>query len=144
MTRSLRALAGLVAAASALVWMQASAPAAGPPVLTTPVQATKIDLDPGRLYSSPALAVDPKNPLRMVGGWADLRTRRCGLVRSVDGGSTWVRPDASPNTASFPFCSQSQGGVIQAPTAFGGDGMLYMALNLDPPIFAGEVARPSA
>jgi hypothetical protein len=129
MTRSLRALSGVAVAATAVVLLGAPAPAAGPPVLTTPVQATKIDLDPGRLYSSPAMAVDPRNPLRMVGGWADLRTRRCGLVRSVDGGSTWVRPDASPNTASYPFCSQSQGGVIQAPTAFGGNGMLYMALN---------------
>jgi hypothetical protein len=105
------------------------ASAAGPPALTRPIQATKVDLDPGRLYSSPAMAVDPKNPLHIVGGWADLRTRRCGLVRSTDGGSTWVRPDASPDTSTFPFCSQSQGGVIQAPVAFGGDGMLYMALN---------------
>lgn len=109
--------------------LQVQAQAAGPPTLTKPVQATKVDLDPGRLYSSPAMAVDPKNPLRIVGGWADLRTRRCGIVRSVDGGQTWVRPDASPNTATFPFCSQSQGGVIQAPIAFGGHGMLYMALN---------------
>jgi hypothetical protein len=109
--------------------MQAEAPAAGPPALTKPVQATKVDLDPGRLYSSPAMAVDPKNQLRIVGGWADLRTRRCGIIRSTDGGRTWVRPDSSPNTATFPFCSQSQGGVIQAPIAFGGDGMLYMALN---------------
>lgn len=66
-----------------------------------------------------------------MGGFADLRTRRCGLVRSLDGGQSWTRPDASPDTSSFPFCSQSQGGVIQAPVAFGGSGggMLYMALN---------------
>ncbi len=128
MTRSRRVLAALVTGGAVLV-MQAEAPAAGPPSLTRPVQATKVDLDPGRLYSSPAMAVDPKNPLRIVGGWADLRTRRCGIVRSTDGGQTWVRPDAAPNTATFPFCSQSQGGVIQTPLAFGGDGMLYMALN---------------
>jgi hypothetical protein len=113
----------------ALLAMPAAAPAAGPPTLTRPVQATKLDLDPGRLYASPAMAVDPKNPLRIVGGWADLRTRRCGIVRSTDGGQTWVRPDAAPDTATFPFCSQSQGGVIQTPIAFGGNGMLYMALN---------------
>jgi hypothetical protein len=129
MRRSFWLTAALAGAALAVGLLPAAAPAAGPPTLTKPVQATKIDLDPGRLYSSPAMAVDPKNPLRIVGGWADLRTRRCGLVRSVDGGQTWVRPDASPDTASFPFCSQSQGGVIQAPVAFGGDGMLYMALN---------------
>lgn len=128
MRRSRRAAASLVAGAGVLI-LQVQAQAAGPPTLTRPVQATKVDLDPGRLYSSPAMVVDPKNPLRIVGGWADLRTRRCGVVRSVDGGQTWVRPDASPNTATFPFCSQSQGGVIQTPMAFGGDGMLYMALN---------------
>ena len=129
MTRSLRALAGLAAAATAVLLMQGVAPAAGPPALTKPVQATKVDVDPGRLYSSPSLAVDPKNPLHVIGGWADLRTRRCGIIRSLDGGVTWVRPDASPDTATFPFCSQSQGGVVQAPVAFGGGGMIYMALN---------------
>ena len=127
--RRSQALIGTFVAGAAVLLSQGPAPAAGPPTLTRPVQATKVDIDPGRLYSSPAMAVDPKDPLRIVGGWADLRTRRCGLIRSTDGGQTWVRPDASPNTSSFPFCSQSQGGVIQAPVAFGGDGMLYMALN---------------
>ena len=128
MRKSFRALTAAGASGLALL-LQAPAPAAGPPALTKPVHASKFDVDPGRLYSSPALAVDPRNPLRIVAGYADLRTRRCGLVRSVDGGSTWTRPDASPATASFPFCSQSQGGVIQAPVAFGGGGMIYMALN---------------
>ncbi|MDQ2826144.1 MAG: exo-alpha-sialidase [Actinomycetota bacterium] len=129
MKRSFRPWAVLAAGVMGVVLFPVAAPAAGPPALIKPVQATKVDLDPGRLYSSPALAVDPTNPLRIVGGYADLRTRRCGVVRSVDGGQTWVRPDASPDTADFPFCSQSQGGVIQAPVAFGGGGMLYMALN---------------
>jgi hypothetical protein len=119
----------LMGAAAVLLLVQGSALASGPPVLTAPVQATKVDVDPGRLYSSPAFAIDPKNPMRIIGGWADLRTRRCGVIRSVDGGSTWVRPDVSPDTGSFPFCSQSQGGVVQAPVAFGGGGMIYMALN---------------
>jgi hypothetical protein len=105
------------------------APAAGPPTLTAPVHSTSTDVDPGRMYSSPALAVDPEDPLRMVAAFADLRTRRCGIVRSTDGGRRWVRPDGGPGTPSFPFCSQSQGGVIQAPVAFGGDGMLYMGLG---------------
>ena len=129
MRSSVRTMAAGVCAAVVVLLAPAAAPAAGPPTLTKPVQATKVDVDPGRLYSSPAMVVDPKNPLHIVGGWADLRTRRCGIVRSLDGGVTWVRPDASPDTATFPFCSQSQGGVIQAPVAFGGGGMLYMALN---------------
>ncbi len=129
MRKSFAGMGGLAGAALVLALAPGAATAAGPPTLTRPVQATKVDVDPGRLYSSPALAVDPTNPLRIVGGWADLRTRRCGLVRSFDGGETWSRPDAAPDTPSFPFCSQSQGGVIQAPVAFGGNGMLYMALN---------------
>ena len=61
--------------------------AQGAPIgLTKPVHATKVDLDPGRLYSSPAFAVDPKNPLRVVAGVAELRSRRCSVLRSVDGG----------------------------------------------------------
>lgn len=124
-----RAVAIAAVGALGLLLTPAAAPAAGPPVLTRPVQPTKVDLDPGRLYSSPALAVDPRNPLIVVGGFADLRSRRCGLVRSLDGGQTWTRPDASPDTSVFPFCSQSQGGVIQAPVAFGGGKTLYMALN---------------
>ena len=98
-------------------------------VPTRAVHATKADLAPGRLYSSPALAVDPKNPLRIVGGFADLRTRRCGLMRSVDGGRHMGAARGVPGLPTYPFCSQSQGGVIQAPVAFGGNGMLYMALE---------------
>lgn len=109
--------------------LSAPAQAAEPTGLTEPVRATHADLSPTRMYSSPALAVDPENPLRVVAGFADLLTRRCGVLRSVDGGATWTQPDASPNTADYPFCSQSQGGVIQAPVAFGGGGMLYMALG---------------
>jgi len=128
MRRSQSGLAALITGLGVLA-LQGSAPAAGPPSLTTPVQATKVDVDPSRMYSSPALAIDPSNPERIVAGYADLRTRRCGIVRSVDGGRTWVRPDAGPGTPTYPFCSQSQGGVIQAPVAFGGGGMLYMGLG---------------
>ena len=96
---------------------------------TTPVHATKADLAPGRMYSSPAFAVDPNNPMRIVAGVADLNSRRCHLLRSTDGASTWSLMESSPSPASFPFCAQSQGGVIQAPVAFGRNGDLYMALG---------------
>ena len=118
-----------MAAGLVLLLAHGPAPAAGPPTLTKPVHSTFADLDPGRMYSAPALAVDPDNPMRIVAGFADLRTRRCGVVRSLDGGRTWVRPEGAPGPATYPFCSQSQGGVIQAPIAFGGDGMLYMGLG---------------
>ncbi|MDQ3896898.1 MAG: glycoside hydrolase, partial [Actinomycetota bacterium] len=129
MRRSRSVATALGAGGLLALLMPGPAPAAGPPQLTKPVHSTVADVDPGRMYSSPALAVDPKNPLRIVAGFADLRTRRCGIVRSLDGGRSWTRPDASPDPATYPFCSQSQGGVIQTPIAFGGDGMLYMGLG---------------
>lgn len=129
MGRSFGAVVALAAGALAIAVVPGPAPAEGPTALTKPVQATAQDVSPGRLYASPAMAVDPDNPLRVVAGVADLRSRRCGLLRSLDGGKTWNRPEESPNTASYPFCSQSQGGVVQAPVAFGGGGMIYMALN---------------
>ena len=97
--------------------------------LTKPVHASKGNVDPGRLYSSPAFAVDPDDSMRVVAGFADLRTRRCGLMRSLDGGSSWTLLDSSPALASYPFCAQGQGGVIQAPVQFGRNGTLYMALG---------------
>jgi len=119
----------LAAAACALVAQGAAFGAEAPIGVTRPVQATKANLDPSRLSSSPAFAVDPKDPMRVVAGYADLRTRRCGLLRSVDGGNSWTSLESSPALASYPFCSQGQGGVIQAPVAFGRNGTLYMALG---------------
>jgi len=122
-------MSGLAIGGLGMVLIQAPAPAQGPLALTMPTQASKGNEDPGRLYSSPALRVDPTNPLRVIAGFADLRTRQCGLLRSLDGGNTWTRSGASPGTVSYPFCAQAQGGVIQAPVAFGGGGMIYMALG---------------
>lgn len=128
MKRSRTALAAIAVGLGVLA-LQGPVTAAGPPTLTQPVRGTTVDLDPGRMYSSPALAIDPDEPLRMIAGFADLRTRRCGILRTSDGGRTWFRPEGSPGPASYPFCSQSQGGVIQAPVAFGGGGMIYMGLG---------------
>ncbi len=115
-------------AGAGVLLAQASAGAAGGPIgLTKPVQATKTNQDPGRMYSTPTFAVDPDNSLRIVAAAADLRSRKCDVMRSVDGGASWTMLEASPALASYPFCSQSQGGVIQAPMAFGRNGTLYMA-----------------
>lgn len=119
----------IAAAACGLLAQNAAFGADEPIGLTRPVHATSADLDPGRLYSSPAFAVDPEDSMRVVAGFADLRTRRCGLMRSTDGGSTWSLLESSPAMPSYPFCSQSQGGVVQAPVAFGRNGTLYMALG---------------
>lgn len=129
MRRSFAVRVGLAAAACGLLAQGAAFGAEEPIGLTRPVHASKGNVDPGRLYSSPAFAVDPDDSMRVVAGFADLRTRRCGLMRSLDGGSSWTLLDSSPALASYPFCSQGQGGVIQAPVAFGRNGTLYMALG---------------
>lgn len=116
-------------AGSFMLVAQAAAAAAGAPSLTKPVQVTKEDLNPGRTYSSPNLAVDPTNSQVIVGGFAELRTRRCGLIRSTDGGQTWRRLDPSPNPSSYPSCNSNPRGTFQAQVAFGRDGALYYATN---------------
>lgn len=97
--------------------------------ITQSVHASKDNLDPARLYSSPSLAIHPDDPLVVVAGFADLRTRQCGILRSGDGGSTWQMVDSTPSPDDYPYCAQAQGGVIQAPVAFGQSGTLYMALG---------------
>jgi hypothetical protein len=111
-----------------LLLAQGTAVGQGAPIgLTKPVQATKTNVDPGRMYSTPTFAVDPDDSMRVIAAAADLRSRRCHVMRSVDGGASWTLLEASPALPSYPFCSQSQGGVIQAPMAFGRNGTLYMA-----------------
>ena len=96
-----------------LLVAQGASQAAGPIGLTTPVNATKNDLNPGRLYSPPTFAVDPGNNMRVLAAVTDHRSRRCTVLRSLDGGESWNMLEASPALASFPFCSHGQGGVIQ-------------------------------
>ena len=129
MSRETRRLA-VLAAGLALLAAGGAASAATAPTLTTPVQVTKEDLNPGRTYSSPNFAVDPANSQIIVGAFAELRTRRCNLIRSTDGGDTWkLLSSASPSPASYPNCNSNPRGTFQAQPAFGRDGALYMALD---------------
>jgi hypothetical protein len=98
----------------------------GPP--TTPVQATKGDEDPLRTYSGPFMAVDPSNSDNVVASFADFRSRRCGLLRSTDGGQTWRKLDAAPAPQSYPSCISNNSNVFQGPLAFGRNSTLYYAL----------------
>jgi hypothetical protein len=107
---------------------EASAMAADPIRVTSPVQATKFDTTPSRQYGTPDIAVDPENPLNVVATLPELPTKRCGLMRSTDGGVTWARLDASPSPASYPFClMQGNSNVTQGLLAFGRDHTLYYA-----------------
>ncbi|HET7722378.1 MAG TPA: sialidase family protein [Acidimicrobiales bacterium] len=122
----------LAVVAVGLTVLAGSAASAATPTLTTPIHITKDDLNPGRTYSSPNFAVDPSNPEVIVGAFAELRTRRCGLIRTTNGGETWTVLDpaqSSPSPSSYPNCNSNPRGTFQAQPAFGRDGNLYMALN---------------
>ena len=127
MSRRTRRLA--VVAVGLTVLAGGAANAANPPVQTKPVHVTKDDLNPSRTYSAPNLLAHPSNPNIVVGAFADLRTRRCGLIRTVDGGRTWTVPDASPSPASYPSCNSNPRGSFQGMLAFGRDDALYYALD---------------
>jgi hypothetical protein len=98
----------------------------GPP--TQPVQVTKGDEDPLRTYSGPFMAVDPSNSDNVVASFADFRSRRCGLMRSTDGGQTWRKLEASPAPQSYPSCMSNNSNVFQGPLAFGRNSTLYYGL----------------
>lgn len=99
-----------------------------PSRLTKPVQATSFDLAPARSYGSPFIAVDPENELNVVAAIGELRRKRCELMRSTDGGTTWVRLEASPAPASYPYCLMGNSHTWQGKALFGRDGALYYAL----------------
>lgn len=117
----------IVAAAGLFVLAQGTVTAAEPLRLTRPVQITKDDLNPGRMYLAPALAVDPANPLHVAAGITELRTKSCTFMRSKDGGQTWQRPEANPVPSTFPFCNTNNRGAFQGQVAFGRDSNLYYA-----------------
>ena len=119
----------LVSVAAGLVLLsQVGAQAADPPRLTKPVQATKDDLNPDRTYSAPFLLAHPDDPLLVVGSYIDLRTKRCALIRSTDGGQSWKRLEAAPAPPSYPFCLMPNSNIFHGPMAWGSNNTLYYAL----------------
>ena len=96
---------------------------------TRPIQVTKGDEDPLRTYSGPFMAVDPTNSENIVASFADFRSRRCGLMRSSDGGASWRKLDASPAPQTYPSCMSNNSNIFQAPLAFGRNGTLYYGLG---------------
>ncbi|MFN2608452.1 MAG: hypothetical protein ABR511_11280 [Acidimicrobiales bacterium] len=125
MSKSARRLA--LVAATLLVLAQGAAMASTPLRLTKPVRLTKDDVDPARMYMAPSLAVNPANQLQVVAGMTELRSKRCSLMRSVDGGQTWTRLDTSPMPDSYPFCNTNNRGSYQSQVAFGRNGVVYDA-----------------
>ena len=118
-------LAGLALA----VVGQGGALAAEPLRLTRPVQATKFDVDPGRTYLTPWFAVDPNNKMRVAGAFIETRSKRCGFMRSTDGGTTWTPVEASPSPPSHPFCLITHSRPFEGKLEWGRNGALYYALD---------------
>ena len=105
-----------------------AAAAAAPLRITKPVRATGGDDDPSRTYSGPSMAIDPENPMNVVAATGEMRTRRCYLLRSTDGGQSWKRLDSNPLPPSYPFCLSTNFSVAMAHVAFGRHHTLYYAL----------------
>jgi len=98
------------------------------PRFTSTVHATNgQDEAPGRSYTSPGVVVDPDNPKHVFAATVDVRSQRCALIRSVDGGRKWVRPDSSPSPDAYPFCTHDTGFVPMSFLAMGRDKTLYFA-----------------
>ncbi len=123
-TRARVVLAGLALAVAG----QGGASAADPLRITRPVHATKFDVDPARTYLTPWFAVDPNDKLRVAGAFIESRSKRCGFMRSSDGGTTWTRMEASPAPPSYPFCLMTNSHTFQGKVAWGRDGALYYTL----------------
>lgn len=106
--------------------LPAVASAVDAPVVTQPFHVTRNDLSPARLYSSPYLAADPSNSKVIVGVVAELRSRRCGLVYSRDGGATWAQGRELPAPNDYANCVWSN---WAAQSAMGRNGTAYVAIT---------------
>ncbi|MDQ4089107.1 MAG: glycoside hydrolase [Actinomycetota bacterium] len=125
MARRMRsAMAG--AGVLTILSLSTAALAAGDPRLTQPVNATNAnDEAPGHSYTSPGVVVDPKDPRKVYAGAVDVRSQRCVLLRSADGGRTWGKSKEAPSPAAFPFCTHDSGLIPMSFVAMGQDRTLY-------------------
>ena len=116
------------AGAGLLVVFALSAAGAGAaePRLTQPVNATNAsDEAPGHSYTSPGVVVDPDNPRKVYAGSVDVRSQRCVLLRSADGGRTWAKSKEAPSPAAFPFCTHDSGLIPMSFVAMGRGHAIY-------------------
>ena len=114
------------ALAGGMFLLPAAASAVDAPVVTKPFHVTKNDLSPARLYSSPYMAADPNDSKTIVGVAAELRSRRCGLIYSTDGGATWSQAREMPAPNDYANCVWSN---WAAQSAMGRSGTAYVAIT---------------
>lgn len=97
-----------------------------PTRVTAAFHMTKEQPQPVRAFGGPtSMLADPDDPHVIVAATADLRSRICQLVRSTDGGRTWVFSPELPSPQSYPYCIDNVAGLAAAAIAWGRDGTLY-------------------
>jgi len=101
-----------------------------PERLTASMHMTKEETAPARGFTGPtSMAVKPGDPRVVVAATANLRTRVCHLLVSVDGGTTWRFSKELPAPASYPSCTNNTAGVSQPRVAWGSGDTLYYAMQ---------------
>lgn len=96
-------------------------------VVEAPRQVTA-DPNPVRLYSNPAVAVDPNDPSTVVVVAGDARNGGCGVRLSRDGGLSWATTSQTVLPSGLPYCVQRNFGPALAP-AIASDGTLYIGVS---------------
>jgi hypothetical protein len=125
----LRPLFVVFAAAALTVVAAGPAPARTlkPPEVDGAVQVTS-DTGAARGHATPALAVDPKDPMTLVVAETDAYSSRCMVHVSRNGGLTWSDASQPQTPPDWPGCGFAVTGAI-ADLAFAPDGTLYYAFS---------------
>jgi hypothetical protein len=113
----------VVAALGALASVPASARS---PIVTRSHQSTPMESNV-RAYGSPAVVVDPDDPLRVYAAGVEYRTGTCKFQSSEDGGRTWRQAANAPSVPDYPRCVHNLGQVPASFLAMGRDKTLYWA-----------------
>lgn len=92
--------------------------------VTVPVKVNGESGTTPRTYIPGAVLADPSDPTRVYVAVLELRSRRCGFLRSNDGGRTWAA-GASPSPPAYPFCSNTTAFMPMGSLAIGSGGSLY-------------------
>jgi len=114
------ALAGVAAVAGA-GGAQTSAPRITSAAWVTNGQDEPVE----RSYTSPGVVVDPDDSRLVYAATVDIRSTACALLRSADGGRTWVKAKGTPAPQAFPKCTHDNGLIPMSFLAMGREKTLY-------------------
>jgi hypothetical protein len=119
----------LMAAAVGMSLPGSAQEAAGvPEPVVEPARQITTDADPSRMYVTPAIAVDPRDPATVVIGAGDASNGGCGLYLSRDAGLSWATAAADFMPSNQPHCVQRNAGPVMG-LSFAPDGMLHIGVS---------------